>query len=201
MISRIWHGYTRPGGADAYETLLRDEIITDIEDRSIDGFREIQVLRRDLGDEVEFITVMWFDSLDAVRAFASYSHDSTSDPSTTRCASGGPRSADPIPATEASFGEDERKVEACEDVGVEARECAHAVAGQRDDEEGRGVERSAAGITNIGAECRLAVGPDLDETERATVAEGDGGEESCRLLDAVVLERHRRHRHCDVVGE
>jgi heme-degrading monooxygenase HmoA len=107
MISRIWHGYTTPGSAEAYETLLRDEIITGIEDRSIDGFREIQVFRRDLGDEVEFITVMWFDSLDAVRAFAGEDHEasvvppaarellavSTSGPSTTRCASGGSRSA------------------------------------------------------------------------------------------------------------
>src|SRR5262245_18151173 len=70
MISRIWHGYTRPGNADAYEELLRDEVITGIEGRSIDGFREIQVFRRDLGDEVEFITVMWLDSMDAVRSFA-----------------------------------------------------------------------------------------------------------------------------------
>ncbi|MGH3453675.1 MAG: hypothetical protein ACRDPQ_03905 [Nocardioidaceae bacterium] len=75
MISRIWHGYTRPANADAYESLLREEVITGIEDRSIAGFREIQVLRRDLGDEVEFITVMWFDSMDAVRAFAGDDHE------------------------------------------------------------------------------------------------------------------------------
>ena len=77
MISRIWHGYSRPGNADAYEALLRDEIITGIEDRSIDGLREIQVFRRDLGDEVEFITVMWFDSLDAVRTFAGEDHEAS----------------------------------------------------------------------------------------------------------------------------
>ena len=47
MISRIWHGYTRPGDADAYEALLRDEIITGIENRSIDGFREISANRAD----------------------------------------------------------------------------------------------------------------------------------------------------------
>ena len=70
MISRIWHGYTRPGDADTYDALLREEVITGIEQRAIAGFREIQVFRRDLGDEVEFITVMWFDSWDAVRAFA-----------------------------------------------------------------------------------------------------------------------------------
>jgi heme-degrading monooxygenase HmoA len=84
MIGRIWHGYTRPGNADAYEALLRDEIITGIEDRLIDGFREIQVLRRDLGDEVEFITVMWFDSLDAVRAFAGEDHEASVVPPAAR---------------------------------------------------------------------------------------------------------------------
>ncbi|HZB72203.1 MAG TPA: hypothetical protein VE395_08705, partial [Acidimicrobiales bacterium] len=63
MISRIWHGYTTPGNADTYEALLRDEILSGIEARSIAGFREMQVLRRDLGDEVEFVTEMWFDSL------------------------------------------------------------------------------------------------------------------------------------------
>jgi heme-degrading monooxygenase HmoA len=84
VISRIWHGYTRPGNANAYEALLRDEVITGIENRSIDGFREIQVFRRDLGDEVEFITVMWFDSLDAVRAFAGEDHEASVVPPAAR---------------------------------------------------------------------------------------------------------------------
>jgi heme-degrading monooxygenase HmoA len=70
MISRIWHGYTTPENADVYENLLKEEIFVGIRDRSIPGFREIQLFRRELEHEVEFITVMWFDSLDAVRAFA-----------------------------------------------------------------------------------------------------------------------------------
>ena len=70
MISRIWHGWTSPGNADAYEALLKSEIFVGIRDRQIAGFRGIQLFRRDLGVEVEFVTVMWFDSLDAVRAFA-----------------------------------------------------------------------------------------------------------------------------------
>ena len=70
MISRIWHGYTTPENADAYEDLLKEEIFVGIRDRNIRGFREIQLFRRSLEDEVEFITVMWFDSLDAVRLFA-----------------------------------------------------------------------------------------------------------------------------------
>jgi heme-degrading monooxygenase HmoA len=70
MIGRIWHGWTEPAKADAYESLLQEEIFTGIRDRQIAGFLEIQLFRRDLGAEVEFITIMWFDSLDAVRAFA-----------------------------------------------------------------------------------------------------------------------------------
>ena len=70
MIGRIWHGYTTPENAEVYENLLKEEIFTGIRNRRIPGFQEIQLLRRDLGEEVEFITIMWFDSIDAVRLFA-----------------------------------------------------------------------------------------------------------------------------------
>ncbi len=70
MIGRIWHGYTTPGNADVYENLLKEEIFTGIEDRQIPGFREIQLFRRDAGGETEFVTIMWFDSIEAVRLFA-----------------------------------------------------------------------------------------------------------------------------------
>jgi heme-degrading monooxygenase HmoA len=70
MISRIWHGWTTLSNADAYESLLREEIFVGIKSRSIPGFRSIQLLRRKAGDEVEFVTIMEFESLDAVRAFA-----------------------------------------------------------------------------------------------------------------------------------
>jgi heme-degrading monooxygenase HmoA len=75
MIARIWHGYTTPANADSYEQLLRTEIFTGIADRNIAGFREIQLLRREIDDEVEFVTVMWFDDLDAVREFAGPGHE------------------------------------------------------------------------------------------------------------------------------
>jgi len=72
MISRIWHGYTAPGNADAYEMLLKEEIFTGIQSRKIPGFAGIQLLRRDLGQglEVEFVTLMWFETLEAVKIFA-----------------------------------------------------------------------------------------------------------------------------------
>ncbi|MFX1518009.1 MAG: antibiotic biosynthesis monooxygenase [Promethearchaeota archaeon] len=70
MISRIWHGWTTLENADHYESLLKNEIFLGIENRQIDGYNGIHLLRRTVGNEVEFITIMWFDSLDAVRAFA-----------------------------------------------------------------------------------------------------------------------------------
>ncbi len=70
MISRIWHGWTTPENADAYESLLRHEILLGIQDRQIAGFRGIQLLRRNLATEVEFVTMMWFDSIAAIRVFA-----------------------------------------------------------------------------------------------------------------------------------
>lgn len=70
MIVRIWHGWTTPDNADRYEALLKEEIFVGIQNRRIRGFRGIRLLRRDVGHEVEFVTVMTFESLDAVREFA-----------------------------------------------------------------------------------------------------------------------------------
>jgi heme-degrading monooxygenase HmoA len=70
MISRVWHGYTTPENADIYENLLKEEIFVGIGDRKIAGYQGIQLFRRDVAGEVEFITVMWFDSVDAVKEFA-----------------------------------------------------------------------------------------------------------------------------------
>jgi heme-degrading monooxygenase HmoA len=84
MISRIWHGYTTHENADLYENLLKEEIFVGIQGRNIPGFREIQLFRRGLGQEVEFITVMWFDSLDAVRIFAGEDYELAVVPSKAR---------------------------------------------------------------------------------------------------------------------
>ena len=70
MIYRIWHGWTTRGNADVYETLLREEIFAGIQGRGIKGFGGIRLLRRDVGAEVEFVTIMEFDSLASVKTFA-----------------------------------------------------------------------------------------------------------------------------------
>jgi heme-degrading monooxygenase HmoA len=75
MITRVWHGWTTRANAPVYENLLRTEIFTGIEARLIDGYRGISLCRRDADDEVEFVTIMWFDSLDSVRAFAGENYE------------------------------------------------------------------------------------------------------------------------------
>lgn len=84
MISRIWHGWTTPENADKYEALLKEEIFAGILGRHIRGFQGIQLLRRAIGNEVEFITVMRFDSLDAVREFAGDDYEAAVVPAKAR---------------------------------------------------------------------------------------------------------------------
>jgi heme-degrading monooxygenase HmoA len=84
MISRIWHGWTTPANADKYETLLLEEIFVGIQDRHIRGFKNIQLLRREAGHEVEFVTIMLFDSLDAVREFAGEDYEAAVVPEKAR---------------------------------------------------------------------------------------------------------------------
>lgn len=70
MICRIWHGWTTEADAEAYERLLRSEIFPSIIRRKISGFQAIDLLRRSVPEEVEFVTIMWFDSVEAVQRFA-----------------------------------------------------------------------------------------------------------------------------------
>ena len=84
MIARLWHGYTRPADADAYERLLREEIFRGIASQAIPGYRGIELFRRTAAEEVEFVTLMRFDSLDAVRAFAGEDHEAAVVPPAAR---------------------------------------------------------------------------------------------------------------------
>jgi hypothetical protein len=69
MICRVWRGWTSLENADAYERIVRHDVIPGIEARKIPGFRHIDLMKRKFGDEIEFQTLMWFDSLDAIKAF------------------------------------------------------------------------------------------------------------------------------------
>ena len=52
-----------------YERVVRGEVIPGIEARNIPGFRHIDLMKRHLGNEVEFMTLMWFDGMAAIKAF------------------------------------------------------------------------------------------------------------------------------------
>ncbi|HEX8937208.1 MAG TPA: hypothetical protein VF776_02975 [Sphingomicrobium sp.] len=69
MICRLWRGWTISENADAYQRIVHSEVIPGIEARKIPGFRHIDLIKRDLGEEIEFQTLMWFDSLDSIKAF------------------------------------------------------------------------------------------------------------------------------------
>lgn len=70
MIARVWHGWTTPANAAAYEQLLRTEILPGIAAKDLPGYHGPHLLKREVGNEVEFVTILWFDSLDGVRALA-----------------------------------------------------------------------------------------------------------------------------------
>ena len=70
MIARIWHGWTKPADAKAYEKLLREEIFPSIAARKIEGYRGAELFVREADSEVEFVTLLRFDSMDSVAAFA-----------------------------------------------------------------------------------------------------------------------------------
>lgn len=75
MIARVWHGWTAPGNAAAYERLLKEEIFPGIAAKGVAGYRGIDLLRREGDGEVEFVTIMWFDDMHAVKEFAGEDHE------------------------------------------------------------------------------------------------------------------------------
>lgn len=68
MIARVWHGYTKPENADEYEGMLKPELLPGVS--KVAGYRGSYLLRRPVGDEVEFITIMLWETVDAIRAVA-----------------------------------------------------------------------------------------------------------------------------------
>jgi antibiotic biosynthesis monooxygenase (ABM) superfamily enzyme len=84
MIKRIWHGYTTPDNAGAYQRLLDTVVFPGIEAKRIPGYRSIELLRREVDGEVEFTTVMTFDSLDNVIAFQGSDYEAAYVPEAAR---------------------------------------------------------------------------------------------------------------------
>ena len=72
MIARVWHGITSTKNADAYESKLKPELLPGVSGAT--GFLKSFLLRRELGNEVEFVTIMFFDSIDNIRAITGESY-------------------------------------------------------------------------------------------------------------------------------
>jgi heme-degrading monooxygenase HmoA len=70
MVARIWRGYTSLQDADAYETFLKKDFMPAVEKKKIPGYKKFQLLRKTETDEVAFMTIMWFDDLEQIKAFA-----------------------------------------------------------------------------------------------------------------------------------
>ncbi|MCA3507056.1 MAG: antibiotic biosynthesis monooxygenase [Rhodobacter sp.] len=68
MIRRIWRAWASKQNAGPYETLLRDEVFVNIRNKAVPGLRDAQLCRRDVADEVEFVVLMTFESIEAVKA-------------------------------------------------------------------------------------------------------------------------------------
>jgi hypothetical protein len=76
MICRLWKGWTLPQDADAYEAYLRDELFPRVvRELGGRGYRGHHVLRLDRADESEFVTMVWFASLEAVKGFAGEAYE------------------------------------------------------------------------------------------------------------------------------
>lgn len=84
MICRIWRGWTTEENAAAYERIVSTEVLPGVADRGVPGYQGAYLLRRELETEVEFATIMVFDSWDAVRTFAGDDHEAAYVPERAR---------------------------------------------------------------------------------------------------------------------
>jgi heme-degrading monooxygenase HmoA len=84
VICRQWRGWAAKDNADAYERIVRGQVIPGIQERRIPGFRSIDLLRRERDDDVEFMTLMWFDTVDAVKAFMGEDYEAAHVPTEAR---------------------------------------------------------------------------------------------------------------------
>jgi heme-degrading monooxygenase HmoA len=84
MIARIWHGYTTPENAAAYEEVHRAEVSSELEAKHINGYKGLQLLKNEKPGEVEFTTILWFETLEDVIEFAGEDYEAAWVPEAAR---------------------------------------------------------------------------------------------------------------------
>ena len=76
MICRMWRGWTASANADAYEGYLKDELFPRLQaELTNQGYRGYHLLRLETGTETEFVTLVWFESLQSVQSFAGANYE------------------------------------------------------------------------------------------------------------------------------
>jgi heme-degrading monooxygenase HmoA len=73
VITRMWRGWTRSADAGRYDAHYRSEVLSTLS--QVPGFRGARLLRREVGEETEFISLTFFDDLDSIRGFAGDDHE------------------------------------------------------------------------------------------------------------------------------
>ena len=84
MITRLWQAWTSPQNADRYERLLTGQIFAAIRAKRIGGLTHMELLRRNAGDEVEFVVMMRFADADSIRAMTGASMEQAHVPDAAR---------------------------------------------------------------------------------------------------------------------
>jgi heme-degrading monooxygenase HmoA len=64
-IARVWRGCTRPERADEYQAYLYQEGIRPLEEKALG----VHLLREDRAGETEFVTISYWESVDAMSRF------------------------------------------------------------------------------------------------------------------------------------
>lgn len=75
MICRVWHGWTAHTDADTFEHVVRSEVLPTLQAKKVPGYRGAQILRLARAGQTEFVHMLWFDDMDAVRALAGEAYD------------------------------------------------------------------------------------------------------------------------------
>lgn len=83
MIGRIWHGWATNEKADAYQRVLEEELLPAIRSGT-EGFLGVNVLRRDQGEEVEFLIFTLWESFDAIATLVGEDYEAAHLPDETR---------------------------------------------------------------------------------------------------------------------
>ena len=68
MIVRVWRGWTTPANAEAYEAFLFEDLLPQV--KAIDGFISAEILHRVDGEEIAWVSILKFESMEHIKAFA-----------------------------------------------------------------------------------------------------------------------------------